>query len=39
VAAEMGDKYTALLEKYEEIIGECVEENIYERHLVRLFSL
>jgi hypothetical protein len=39
VAAEMGDKYTALLEKYEEIIGECVEENIYERHLMRLFSL
>lgn len=39
VAAEMGDKYIALLEKYEDIIGECVEENIYERHLKRLFSL
>ena len=39
VAAEMGKEYTDLLEKYEDIIGECVEENIYERHLKRLFSL
>ena len=39
VAAEMGKEYTNLLEKYEDIVGECVEENIYERHLKRLFSI
>ncbi len=39
VAAEMGDKYTGLLEKHSEIIGGCVEENIYDRHLKRLFDL
>ncbi len=39
VAAEMGEKYTGLLEKYREIVGGCVEENIYDRHLVRLFDL
>ena len=37
VASEMGDKYTGLLEKYAEIVGGCVEENIYDRHLKRLF--
>jgi len=39
VAAEMGKTYTDLLEKYPEVIGACVEENIYERHLKRLFNL
>ena len=39
VAAEMGNTYTDLLEKYSEIIGTCVEENIYDRHLKRLFNL
>lgn len=39
VASEMGEGYTSLLEKYAEIIGACVEENIYERHLKRLFDL
>ena len=39
VAAEMGPRYTGLLEKYSEIVGQCVEENIYERHLKRLFQL
>lgn len=39
VAAEMGDKYTSLLKKYSDVIGGCVEENIYERHLKRLFDL
>ncbi len=39
VAAEMGETYTGLLEKYEDIVGNCVEENIYERHLKRLFNL
>lgn len=39
VAAEMGTAYTDLLKKYADVIGVCVEENIYERHLKRLFSL
>ena len=39
VAAEMDEKYTGLLEKYSEIVGGCVEENIYDRHLKRLFDL
>ncbi len=39
VAAEMGDQYTGLLQKYAEITGNCVEENIYDRHLKRLFDL
>lgn len=39
VAAEMGNKYNGLLEKYADIIGSCVEENIYDRHLKRLFNL
>ncbi|MFV0391027.1 MAG: tagaturonate epimerase family protein [Paludibacteraceae bacterium] len=39
VAAELGEEYTKLLEKYADVIGGCVEENIYERHLKRLFSL
>lgn len=39
VAAEMEDVYTNLLKKYADVIGGCVEENIYERHLKRLFNL
>lgn len=39
VAAEMGDAYYNMLEKYPDIIGQCVEENIYDRHLKRLFNL
>lgn len=39
VAAEMGGKYTGLLEKYSDIVGNCVEENIFDRHLKRLFDL
>jgi tagaturonate epimerase len=39
VAAELGDTYTGLLEKYSDVVGSCVEENIYERHFKRLFSL
>lgn len=39
VAAEMGTKYTGLLEKYADVVGGCVEENIYDRHLRRLFNL
>lgn len=39
VAAEMGDKYTNLLKKYTDVVGGCVEENIYDRHLKRLFDI
>jgi hypothetical protein len=39
VAAEIGEEYTGLLKKHAGIIGACVEENIYERHLKRLFLL
>ena len=39
VAAEMGERYTNLLKKYSDVIGNCVEENIYDRHLTRLFNL
>ena len=39
VAAEMEDKYIKLLEDNSEVVGSCVEENIYERHLKRLFNL
>lgn len=39
VAAEMGESYTNLLKKYADVVGNCVEENIYDRHLKRLFDL
>jgi hypothetical protein len=39
VASEMGTTYTDLLKKHADVVGQCVEENIYERHLKRLFSL
>ncbi len=39
VAAEMGYQFTELLKIHAEVIGNCVEENIYERHLKRLFNL
>ena len=39
IAAEMGTVYTDLLKEHAEIIGICVEENIYDRHLKRLFNL
>jgi tagaturonate epimerase len=39
VASEMGLGYLKLLEKYAQVIGGCVEENIYDRHLKRLFNL
>jgi hypothetical protein len=39
LAADMGKTYTDLLEKHADVIGSCVEENIYDRHLKRLFSL
>jgi hypothetical protein len=39
VAAEMGEKYTNLLKKNAEVVGQCVEENIYDRHIKRLFNI
>lgn len=39
VAAELGDEYYGMLEKYADVVGSCVEENIYDRHLKRLFNL
>lgn len=39
LAAEMGTTYTDLLKKHTYVIGKCVEENIYDRHLKRLFNL
>ena len=39
LAAEMGTTYIDLLKKHAEVIGTCVEENIYDRHLKRLFQL
>jgi len=38
VAAEAGDAYLDMLEKHSEIVGEQVEENIYDRHIMRLFG-
>ena len=39
IAAEMGDHYTHLLKTHSTLIGSCVEENLYDRHLKRLFNL
>lgn len=39
IASEMGEKYISLLTKNSDVIGECVEQNIYDRHLKRLFDL
>lgn len=39
VAAKMGDEYTDLLTKHADVVGSCVEGNIYDRHLKRLFNL
>ncbi len=39
VAAEMGAEYTRALEENEDIVGRQVTENIYERHIKRLFDL
>jgi hypothetical protein len=39
IAAEYGKVYTDLLTKYRDVIGLCVEQNLYDRHLKRLFNL
>ena len=37
VAAEMGRTYLELVQKYDEVIGEQVTTNLFERHIQRLF--
>ena len=37
VAAQMGARYTDALEANAEVVGECVTENLFERHLKPLF--
>ena len=37
VAAELSDRYIAMLKKHKEIVGAQVTENILERHIKRLF--
>ncbi|MDR1114917.1 MAG: hypothetical protein LBL33_01970, partial [Tannerella sp.] len=39
VAAEYGAEYTRALEKHREIVGRQVIENIYDRHIRRLFAI
>jgi hypothetical protein len=39
IASEMGTYYTDLLKANKAVIGQCVEENLYDRHLKRLFTL
>jgi len=38
VAAEMSEQYQKALQKYADVIGKNVTENIYERHFKRLFK-
>lgn len=37
VASEYGTEYTDALKRHKAIIGQCVAENLYDRHLRRLF--
>jgi hypothetical protein len=39
VASELGEEYHQYLVKYADIIGQHVEENIFDRHVKRLFNL
>lgn len=39
IASEMGTYYTDLLKANNDIIGQCVEENLFDRHLKRLFNI
>ncbi len=38
LAAELGTEYTDMLKEYSDIIGQEVEDNIYDRHITRLFE-
>jgi hypothetical protein len=39
VASELGASYLSMLQKHHQIVGEQVTENIFERHIRRLFSV
>ncbi|MCE1200135.1 MAG: tagaturonate epimerase family protein [Marinilabiliales bacterium] len=39
IASEMGTHYTDLLKTNQKTVGACVEENLFERHLKRLFHI
>jgi type 1 glutamine amidotransferase len=39
LAAQKMDLYFKLLEEHEDIVAECVFENIYNRHICRLFGI
>ena len=39
LAAQKMDKYFSLLDKNEEVVADCVFENIYNRHICRLFNI
>lgn len=39
IAAEQDEAYTNLLKQHHELVGSCVEENLFDRHLKRLFNL
>jgi hypothetical protein len=39
VAAELGDQYYKALKKFSDVIGKNVTENIYKRHIKRLFPI
>jgi len=38
VAAELGDEYTDAVRAEKKVIGACVTENIFDRHITRLFE-
>jgi hypothetical protein len=38
VAAELGDRYLHALEAHEDVIAEGVTENIFDRHLIKIFA-
>jgi tagaturonate epimerase len=39
LAAQKMDTFLRLLDEHEEVVGECVFENIYSRHICRLFDI
>ncbi|MCI0522355.1 MAG: tagaturonate epimerase family protein [Bacteroidales bacterium] len=39
VASEMGEEYTAALKSNRDVIASCVTENIFDRHIRRLFGV
>lgn len=38
IATEMGERYYSALKEFKDIIGKNVTENIYQRHIVRVFG-